>query len=154
MPRARAKLSDKEERILVQAQLMGLSTTSMARISNRLKAIEKEQEEVARINDTISGFAWDPVTDDKALKVVTPKGYTITAAGINLASTRWYHYVYIYQLTISKPGTRFKERTINKVELHCDKDWRKRLLPSNSRELYALIRWCRNPGHNFDWDLI
>jgi hypothetical protein len=51
MARGRAALTDKEERILIQAQLMGLSTASMVKIGNRLKALEQEREAMNHIND-------------------------------------------------------------------------------------------------------
>ena len=45
MTRVRAKLTDKQERILVQAQLMGLTPRDMTQISNRVVALQKEAEE-------------------------------------------------------------------------------------------------------------
>ena len=58
MPRGRKALTDKQERILVQCQLMGLTTADMVQISNRLRALDKEREFKSRVNEFASGFTW------------------------------------------------------------------------------------------------
>jgi hypothetical protein len=144
MPRGRAALTDKEERILVQAQLMGLSTASMVKIGNRLKALEQERETIATINDTTQGYTWqDPVSLDK-MKVTTPEGYTIEATKGKKGSSHWHRYTWKYDITVTKEGTRFKPREYKDQELHCDYDWKKRLMPGKSKELYSLIRWVKH----------
>jgi len=150
MARGRTALTDKEERILVQAQLMGMSTSSMIKIGNRLKALEKERDDIAKVNDTTQGFSWESTQSTEKLTVVTPKGYTVKAVRGKRGNSRWYHSSWEYDVTVSKPGTRFKERFIPKVELTIDHDWRKRIMPANSKELYSLIRWCRS---NYEIDL-
>lgn len=152
MARERTPLTEKEERILVQAQLMGLSTASMVKIGNRLRALEKEREAVAELNDAVHGFSWEGVQTANNLSVVTPKGYTVTATRSTGGKSYWRHYNWYYEVVISKPGTRFKERRIDGVELRVDYNWKKKHMPANSKELYALINWCRNQ-YNIDMDL-
>ena len=43
MTRIRAPLTEKQERILIQCQLMGLTTRDMTQISNRLVLLERER---------------------------------------------------------------------------------------------------------------
>jgi len=58
--------------------------------------------------------------------------------------SRWGHYSWNYDITVTKPGTRFKTRVYKSKELQCDYDWKKRLMPAKSKELYSLIRWTRH----------
>jgi hypothetical protein len=149
MPRGRAALTDKEERILVQAQLMGLSTASMVKIGNRLKALEQERDEIARINETCQGFSWEENQTADKLSVANPDGMTITATRGVKGRSHWNKFTWTYTINVSKPGTRFKTRTYKDRELSCDYDWKKKLMPAKSKELYSLIRWVKNA---MPWD--
>jgi hypothetical protein len=149
MPRSRAALTDKEERILVQAQLMGLSTASMVKIGNRLRALEQERDEIARINDVCQGFTWTEKQSADLLTVTTSDGTVVEAVRGPRGKTRWNQFSWTYTIKVSKPGTRFKTRTYKDRELMCDYDWKKRLMPAQSKELYALIRWVKN---SLPWD--
>lgn len=144
MPRERTKLTEKEERILIQAQLMGLSTASMVKIGNRLKALEKEREDIENINKTCQGFSWEEPIEKDRLKVTTPDGYAVEAIRGRKSNTRWDHYGWTYTINVSKPGTRFKTRVYADKELRCDYEWKKRLMPAQSKEIYSLIRWVKN----------
>lgn len=143
MTRGRAALTEKEERILVQAQLMGLSTASMVKIGNRLRALEKEREEIARIDETCQGFTWEEPKTNGELSV-NFDGYLIEATRGKKSNSRWDHFGWTYSIKVTKPGTRFKPRYYKNKELRCDYDWKKRLMPGKSKELYSLIRWVKN----------
>jgi hypothetical protein len=149
MPRGRAALTEKEERILVQAQLMGLSTASMVKIGNRLKSLEQEREEIARINDVCQGFTWAEKQSADLLTVTTSDGTVIEAVRGKKGNSRWNQFSWTYTIKVSKPGTRFKDRIYKDRELMCDYDWKKRLMPAQSKELYSLIRWVKN---SMPWD--
>jgi hypothetical protein len=149
MPRGRAALTEKEERILVQAQLMGLSTASMVKIGNRLRALEQERDEIARINDVCQGFTWAEKQSADLLTVTTSDGTVVEAARGSKGRSRWNQFTWTYTIKVSKPGTRFKARTYKDRELSCDYDWKKRLMPAQSKELYSLIRWVKN---SMPWD--
>ncbi len=144
MARGRVALTEKEERILVQAQLMGLSTQSMVKIGNRLRALENEREEIARINETCQGFIWKDVQNVDRLELTSPDGYVIEAVRGKKGNTRWDHFSWSYDIKVTKPGTRFKARTYKNREIRCDYDWKKKLMPAKSKELYSLIRWVKN----------
>lgn len=143
MARGRAALTDKEERILVQAQLMGLSTSSMVKIGNRLRALEQEREEIARIDESCQGFVWEDPKNSEHLSV-TYDGYIIEATRGQRGKSRWDQFSWSYNIKVTKPGTRFKTRHYKNKELHCSYDWKKRLMPGKSKELYSLIRWVKN----------
>ena len=144
MARERAKLTDKEERIMVQAQLMGLTTASMVKIGNRLKALEQEREAIAHINNVCQGYKWDEVQTIEKLKVTSPDGLEVEAVRGPRGQSRWGHYSWNYDITVTKPGTRFKPRVYKSKDLQCDSDWKKKHMPAKSKELYSLIRWIRN----------
>ncbi len=144
MPRGRAALTDKEERILVQAQLMGLSTASMVKIGNRLKALEQEREEIARIDEACQGFTWTENQTADKLSVTTPDGMVIEAVRGVRGKSHWNKFTWNYTIRVTKPGTRFKPRNYKNKELSCDYDWKKRLMPAKSKELYSLILWAKN----------
>lgn len=144
MPRGRAALTEKEERILVQAQLMGLSTASMIKIGNRLRALEQEREELLRIEETIQGFKFNEIQNLERLEVTTVDGLHVEAIRGKKGNSRWDHFGWHYDIRVSKPGTRYKTRVFKGRELRCDYDWKKRLMPAKSKELYSLIRWVKN----------
>lgn len=155
MARERAKLSDKQERILVQAQLMGLTARDMQQIGNRLVALKKEAEDRREIQDVIDGYTWQqlPHPNKKiggtGWQVNCPDGYVITAFRTEKSRSSWSGYGYDHDITVNKPGTRFKTRYFKDRSLHCDYDWRKKFMPEGSKELYSLIRWIRSNQANF-----
>lgn len=148
MPRERAKLSDKQERILVQAQLMGLTARDMQQIGNRLIALQQEAQEKFEIAETIQGYTWETFGKD-GWKITMPDGYVIQAdRGIKLKS-RWDSYQWDFDITVTKPGTRFKPRRFKNKGIHIPYEWKKKLMPENNKELYGLIRWTKN----LKWEL-
>ena len=148
MARGRAPLTDKEEKILIQAQLMGLSTASMVKIGNRLRALEQEREAIANIENTVAGYTWEDLTSGN-WKITTPEGHLVEATKTARGKSSWNHYGWNYNIKVSKPGTRFKERSYKEQSMYMEYDWKKRLMPGNSKELYALIRWCARK----EWEL-
>ena len=151
MTRGRAPLTDKEEKILIQAQLMGLSTASMVKIGNRLRALEKDRRDKAEIDEYTQGFTWnklmDPVQPHRQIgwSVTTPEGHVCEFTHRKRVTSRsWYQRTFNYRVKISKPGTRFKVREVKKAEINVHDDWRARLCPENNKELYAMVRWARN----------
>lgn len=152
--RGRAALTEKEERILIQSQLMGLTPSSMVKIGNRLKALEKEAQDIAEINEACQGFSWEVLKDetrknDKAGWVVTtPDNFKVKFVR-GKKKTRWGGYEVVWDLHVTKPGTRYKPRVLKDKSLHVDYDWRAKLCPANSKELYSCIRYCRH----MHWEL-
>lgn len=147
MPRERAKLTDKQERILVQAQLMGLTPRDMQQIGNRLIALQKEAEDKKHISENIEGYSWAQVKG--GWQVTTPDGHTVEAIRGDRGRSHYHYSQWEYDFKVSKPGTRFKTRTYKQKSLNIDYDWKKRLMPADSKELYAVIRWIRN--NHYEW---
>lgn len=148
MPRGRAKLTDKQEKILLQAQLMGLEASDMTRIANRLVALKKEREEIARVNDTTNGFRWEKIIDDTSKdkqiwwKIFHPGGYLIEASNIRVKDRGWYSDNYVVDFRVTKPGTRYNLRVKKDQRVSIDREWTKRLMPEQNKILYGIIRWC------------
>jgi len=140
MARERSKLTEKEERILIQAQLMGLSTGSMVKIGNRLKAIEKDREDQARIDEDCQGYSWTKIKDGWA--ITDSNGYVSEFTNQQRRTGSWYNTVYSYSVKVHKPGTRFKPRHFKKSEINISDLWRARMCPGSSKHVYAMIRWC------------
>lgn len=154
MPRGRAALTEKEERILIQSQLMGLTPSNMVRIGNRLKALEKEAQDIAEINEACAGFAWDVLKDptrqnEKAGWIVmTPEDNRIEFVRKKKKS-HWGGYEVAWDIRVTKPGTRYKPRVIKDKSLHVDYNWRAKFCPGGSKELYSCIRFCKH----IKWEL-
>jgi len=141
MARERAKLTDKEERILVQAQLMGLSTRSMVKIGNRLKAIEKEREDIAAINEACQGYAWSEIKG--GWSIITPDKYTVEFTNQQRSkNSSWYQTNWEFDVKVHKPGTRFKVRHLKKKQITVSDDWKAKLCPAKSKLVYGMIRYC------------
>jgi hypothetical protein len=157
MARGRAKLTDKQEKILLQAQLMGLEAHDMTRIANRLVALKKEQEETERVNKDIDGYRWEKVIDDTSKdnkvwwKIFHPDGYVIEATNIKAKDRGWYADSYNVDFRITKPGTRYNTRVKKDQRVSVDRDWTKRLMPEQDKILYSIVRWCKynNFGEGF-----
>jgi len=148
MARGRAKLTDKQERILVQAQLMGLTPRDMQQISNRLIALQREAEEIKKIGETTQGYSWSK-TDKGTWNVITPDGYLCEFSKGKRSSKRSYWERSLdYTVKVTKPGTAFKARNFSK-SISVRDEWIAKLCPENSKELYALIGWA----HGLKWEI-
>lgn len=142
MPRSRAKLSDKQERILIQAQLMGLTPHDMQQISNRLIALKKEAENIQEIGETVQGFSWSR-DDKKNWVVTTPDGYRCEFVKGKTGKTNYWDSNWNYDVVVTKPGTAFKTRRLQKKVITLQHEWRAKLCPEGSKELYGMIVWAK-----------
>ena len=144
MARTRAKLNDKEERILVQAQLMGLDTASMVRIGNRLRALDAERKLISEISEYTAGKSWTK----------TAKGWTVTrqdgkvfnfekSSRTNRNTWGSYRLQSSWVLIVDKPGTRFKTKTVG-VDVTLYDSVPARLCPDKSKDLYLLLKYLHN----------
>lgn len=158
MPRERAKLSDKQEKILMQAMLMGLDARDMQQIGNRLMALKKEAEEKAAIADNIAGYSWKQVDHPtkknplaKAWHVTDPEGHVYEFSNKTASrNNNWYSKTYDYDIRVTKPGTRFKTRITKAKSIRVDNDWKKKLMPENDKDLYAMIKWTKNINWKYE----
>jgi len=140
--RTRAALSDKEERILVQSQLMGLTPSSMVRIGNRLKALEREALARQEIDEECRGYSWGKT--DKGWNISTPDQLLCEFTNKSRGKSSWYERNWHYDVKVTKPGTRLKPRHYKQKVMRVRDDWMARLCPGASKELYAMIRWTKN----------
>ncbi len=145
MPRERAKLSDKQERILVQAQLMGLTAHDMQQIGNRLVALKKEAEIKQEISETIEGYFW--IKDTKGhWNITSPDGYVCKFMKGKTGRNSYWDSSWDYTVSIAKPGTAFKTRLHQKKSVHFRQHPAK-LCPENSKELYSMIYFLNKHLH-------
>ncbi len=148
MARGRAKLTEKQERILIQAQLMGLTARDMQQIGNRLIALQKEARDRQEIENYCQGFSWEK-TKDNEWRVTTPEGHVVETHKTGKFRTEWNRHSIEYDFKVYKPGTRFKIRNFKKTSASVELEWRKKLMPEQSKELYGVIRWIKN--HSWNW---
>lgn len=157
MPRGRAKLTDKQEKILLQAQLMGLEAHDMTRIANRLVALKREREEMSQVDDTTQGFRWEKVVDNTRKdnqtwwKISHPGGYLIEASNIRVRDRGWHSNSYLVDFRVTKPGTRYTPRVKKDQRVNVYHDWTKRLMPEQDKVLFGIIRWCASNDFGVDF---
>lgn len=149
MPRGRAKLPEKLERIMVQATLMGLTTSDMVKIGNRMRALDEERQDLAEIAEKCQGFSWTAIKT--GWRINDPNGYVVDCVKEKKKkNSGWYGYDITWTVTADKPGTRFKPVTLKSINAHVNYNWRKGRMPEGSKELYGLIRWLRDR----DWSKV
>lgn len=145
MARERVKLTDKEEKILIQAQLMGLSTASMVKIGNRLKAIEKESQYKADSDTMSSKFtAWKKL-DEKGWELTYNDGrvFVFSNRSKEYRNNGWNHKPQIkFDIGVTKPGTKFHPRSKLAVTVPMHSEWwgPAKFMPEKSKELYGIMR--------------
>ena len=150
MARERAKLTDKQERILVQCQLMGMTTADMVKISNRLRALDLERHHRADIADAVTNMTWESTGKNKwTIKhsdglVIECKRHTSYRTNYFDRSDR-----HTWTFNLSKPSTRYKPRQIDNVRLWNDPQVRSVVCPDGSKELYSLLKYIQN--NKSDW---
>lgn len=143
MPRGRRQLTDKQERILVQCQLMGLSTADLVTISNRLKALDKENEFRSRVNEATAGFSWT-VKTKRDFTITDGSGYVYDVhCYTDYSGKDWTMRGRDYaKITVSNPGTRFKARTVSdhRISKQWDETEIVSVCPEGSKYLYRVLR--------------
>jgi len=144
MPRSKAKLTDKQERILVQCQLMGMTTADMVTISNRLKSLDREKNFKDTVAETCNDFTFiekntkEFTITDKDGKIYDIKVFT------DRNSRDWYNYHSTYaDVKICKPGTRFKPKQIKKAKLALLQSEIAALCPNGNKFIYRAMREIR-----------
>ena len=137
MPRGRAQLTEKQERILVQCQLMGLTTSDMTKIANRLRAIDTERETQRAIDEAIAGFTWE-VKGPKHFVITDSKGLVYECKDkTNVRKIGYYHKS--YDLVITHPGTRMKPRA-GELVVHTQDAVLARQCPENNKNLFRVCQ--------------
>lgn len=141
MPRGRAKLTDKQERILVQCQLMGLTTADMIQISNRLRALDKEKEFKQDVIDVLSGFTFEE-KDKRHFVIIDSKGLKFEVSIYTERSNHFRHGSTDYaKIKITKSSDKFKPKEIkaHKVSKFRD-DEIVSACPNGNKWIYRIMR--------------
>lgn len=143
MPRGRKPLSEKQERVLVQCQLMGLTTSDLVTISNRLKALDVEREFKSRVSEVTEGFTWN--IKDKRNFTVTDRAGTVYECKCyaDYSSKDWTMRGRDFaKITITRPGTRQKPKIISDHRIV--NPWNDpeivSVCPEGSKYLYRVMR--------------
>ena len=145
MARERAKLTDKQERILVQCQLMGLTTRDMTQISNRLVALERERGFKSDIAEATADKTWTKI--DKGWRIADSQGRVYECRKAKPGKRHqsyWDRQVFAWDVAISGKDKRFKAKTLTDITVHIDHGITARICPENSKELYALLKGIKN----------
>lgn len=137
MPRERAKLSEKQERILVQCQLMGLTPSDMQQISNRLIALQKEREYKDEVAEAVNGLTW--TATKKGWLITDQQGKRFECVKKVKPNRNYFDRRYSWDVTIDKPGTRYKAKTIRDVGFYKNPYIPAKLCPENNKDLFALL---------------
>ena len=117
MARGRAQLSEKQERILIQCQLMGLTTKDMTQISNRLKSLDKEREFKVRVDEVTAGVTWKQNSKGHYL-ITTKDGFLYECILKKVLGQSPWEKKDQWTIKVSHPGTRMKEKIFNKENLY------------------------------------
>ena len=149
MARERAKLTEKQERILVQCQLMGMTTADMVKISNRLKALDLEKEHRADIADALTDMTWESTGKHK-WTIKHRNGMVINCKRhVDNRSSYFDTDRHFWSFDLTKPTTRFKPRQLGNVSIYTDPQVRSSACPDGSRELYSLLKYIQNTKSNW-----
>ena len=150
----RKPLTDKEERVLAYAQLMGVEVASMSRIANRMRAQAQEQENVQTAAQVIAGYEWTVVSvgqpkSRSVYEIRDPStGWRWHCRGTGRGSSSWYHSDLEYQVTWTAPSGESDTEIHNVSQA---RDMLLRLLPERDRALYSMIRHIN--GRDWDFEL-
>jgi hypothetical protein len=153
-PARRKPLSDKEERVLAYAQLMGVEVSSMSRIANRMRAQALEQENARTVAQVVDDYTWTVIHDRHVVgahrevyEIVSKStGWQWHCQGTGRGSSSWFNVGWEFEVTWTAPdGTVGKEMPVPSQP----RDLQLRLLPERDRALYGLIRWIRIQDWNY-----
>ena len=138
MARTRAKLTEKQERIIVQCQLMGLTTADMIQISNRLRALEKEKEFKAEVDDVMQGISVEVKTAKKHYIITDTKG-KIYEFKIS-TKKRSYFESDTWDVAVTHPGTRMKPRSFAGASIYASNDEMPSICPNKDKYIFRLAK--------------
>jgi len=136
MPRTRAQLTEKQERILVQCQLMGLTTHDMVQISNRLVALEKERQFKEKVAEVIVDKTWEKKGDGHYVIKHKTRSYECrlnknNRNGYGFGSEAWK-----IKITMKSGST----KDLDKIALYPHENEKASLCPDNDKRLFRLLR--------------
>lgn len=145
----RKPLTDKEQRVLVYAQLMGVEVASMSRIANRMRAQEQEQADINAVATVVSDYEWTVINGVHPNQVYEIQnkstGWQWHCQGTGRGSSSWFNTGWQFEVTWTAPdGTVGRDTPVPSQP----RDLRLRLLPERDRALYGLLRWLSHRDWN------
>lgn len=143
MARSRAKLNDKLERIMVQSQLMGLTTADMITIANRMKALDKEREFRREVDEAVAGFSWEK-KDRNHYIVTCPKGRVFDCNRHFNSRSGWGYYSEVWDVVVTYPAGKVKQKQLAKETLHEDPREAASMCPDKDKRLWRIIKAIHN----------
>ena len=150
----RKPLTDKEERVLAYAQLMGVEVSSMSRIANRMRAQAQEQENARTVAAVVGDYEWTVVSSEHPRQVyeISNKstGWRWHCQATGRGASSWLNSSWQFIVTWTAP-----DGTVGKSDPSPSqpRDLQLRLLPERDRALYGMIRWinCQDWDHQLRW---
>ena len=146
MARDRAKLTDKQERILVQCQLMGLTTADMVKISNRLRALDAEREYREEIADIVASHKVEAIP--KGWRIISDTGIVYSCTKKRARSNSdWYNRGpnWVWDIDIfPKKGSKKPPRTVANHKVWINDTLTTRSCPEGDKQLFGLFRSIKN----------
>ena len=146
MARDRAKLTDKQERILVQCQLMGLTTADMVKISNRLRSLDAEREFRLEIADVVASHKVEAIP--KGWRITSDKGIVYSCVKKKGKSNNdWYNRgtTWLWDIDIfPKKGSKKPPRTVENHKVYVSDTLSTRSCPEGDKQLFGLMRSIKN----------
>ena len=139
MARTRSPLSEKQERILVQCQLMGLTTRDMTQISNRLRVLDREREFKVEVDEVLSGMSWKKRSRNSYF-ITGDDGRTYDCIMTKKDGYYSWDKKEVWTIRINHPGTKVKERIITDQILYVSTDEVSSICPENDKRLFRLLR--------------
>jgi hypothetical protein len=150
----RKPLSDKEERVLAYAQLMGVEVASMSRIANRMRAQALEQENARTVAAVVDDYTWTVShgrnrydAHREVYEIVSKStGWQWHCQGTGRGASSWFNVGWEFEVTWTAPdGTVGKEMPVPNQP----RDLQLRLLPERDRALYGMLRWINTRDWNY-----
>lgn len=146
MTRQRAALTEKQERILIQCQLMGLTTADMVKISNRLKALDAEREYRAEIADVVASHKIE--AQPKGWRIIADNGVVYSCTKRRAKENRdWYYRGpnWVWDIDIfPKKGSKKAPKTILNHKVYVAVGLTSKSCPEGDKQLFGLMRSIKN----------
>lgn len=138
MARGRAVLGEKLERIMVQSQLMGLTTADMIKIANRMRALELEREFIRDVDTVSAGKTFEKKSNLHYI-IKDDSGHVYDCKGVRdyngwQMRTKW-----TIETTYRKKTKVFKDQT-----LYDDAREVARVCPGGEKVVYRLMKQIHN----------
>ena len=137
MARGRAQLTEKQERIMVQSQLMGLTTADMIRIANRMKALEAEREFIRDVDEVSAGKTWEKKS--YLHYVITDEGGRVYDCQGSRDYNGWQMRIK-WNVNVTHPKTRMKPKSYKDQSIWDDPREVARVCPGGEKHVYRLMK--------------